>query len=355
MGTALSQLHYSPSFIHRCLPAHIFVSFFHSLLTLKTLLLTISQTMAFSNQPVLVFGPTGAVGCSAAVEARRRGAHVYLAMRDTSKSIRGLGDESEGYTRIQADLADPDSLTNAVKQSGAESAFVYTLHGSPDYMVASFKALASAGIIYVVLLSSVSVKGLAREEENMQDYIRKVHAMTELSVEDAGIVCASIRPAYFSSNVFQYLMGIRKGEVDVLYPDVQMDYIVPSDIGTACGTILCDKRCQIPDEGTKGKTVYLCGPKLVSQRDAFGIISEAINREIKVNSIAEDEWYEKMSKVMPKPVLESIANGIRKIHESGDKFSWALWDEGSTNLRKYIGGEPQQFKLWVEEHKADML
>jgi uncharacterized protein YbjT (DUF2867 family) len=311
--------------------------------------------MAFGDQSVIVFGPTGAVGCSAAVEARRRGAHVYLAMRDTSKSIRGLGDESEGYTRIHADLADPTSLTNAVKQSGAESAFVYTLHNSPDYMAASFKALASAGITYVVLLSSITVKGSAREEENMQDFIRKVHAMTEVSVEDAGIVCASIRPAYFSSNVFQYLTGIKQGKVDILYPDVKMDYIVPSDIGTACGAILVDKKYQMPDEGSKGKTVYLCGPKLMSQHEAFGIVSEAINREIKVNNIAENEWYEKMSKVMPKPVLDSIANGLRKTHESGDSFPWAMWEEGSANLRKYISGKPQEFRQWVEEHKASML
>lgn len=310
--------------------------------------------MATSNQPVLVFGPTGAVGCSAAIEARKRGAHVYLAMRDSSKIIHGLGDNTEGYTRIQADLSNPDSLTHAVKQSGAKSAFVYTLFGSSDYMAASFKALASAGITYVVLLSSVSVKGVARDERNMQDFLSKVHAMTEVSAEDAGITCASIRPAYFSSNVFQYLAGIKKGEVDILYPDVQMDYIVPSDIGTACGAILVEKDFQKPDEGQTGKAVYLCGPQLISQRDAMGVVSKAIGQEIKVNDVAEDAWYEAMTKVMPKPVLESLAKAMRSNHESAGNFAWTSWEDGSANLKKYIGGEPEKFKDWVEKNKAGL-
>lgn len=69
--------------------------------------------MASSDQTVLVFGPTGTVRCTAAIEARRFGAHVWLAMRDTNKPIKGLSEsdlESERYTRVQADLTKPDTL-----------------------------------------------------------------------------------------------------------------------------------------------------------------------------------------------------------------------------------------------------
>lgn len=37
-------------------------------------------------QTVLVFGPIGTVGSAAVVEAHRRGAHVWLVMRDTGKA-----------------------------------------------------------------------------------------------------------------------------------------------------------------------------------------------------------------------------------------------------------------------------
>src|SRR5690242_4097198 len=73
-------------------------------------------TMTASKQTVLVFGPTGAVGCAAAIEAHRRGAHVWLAMRDTSKKIDGLSEsdlESERFSRVQADLDKPDTLKRA--------------------------------------------------------------------------------------------------------------------------------------------------------------------------------------------------------------------------------------------------
>ena len=54
---------------------------------------------------VIVFGASGAVGSAAAIEARKRGAKVWLAMRDTSKTIQQLDEEEEkgGYERVQAD------------------------------------------------------------------------------------------------------------------------------------------------------------------------------------------------------------------------------------------------------------
>ena len=72
-----------------------------------------------NDQTVLVFGPTGAVGCTATIETHRRGARgalVGLAVRDMEKSIRGLSDydlTSERYQRIQADLSKPDALKQA--------------------------------------------------------------------------------------------------------------------------------------------------------------------------------------------------------------------------------------------------
>lgn len=55
---------------------------------------------------VLVFGASGSVGSAAAIEANKRGAKVWLALRDTSKPVKQLSEEDEkkgGYERIQAD------------------------------------------------------------------------------------------------------------------------------------------------------------------------------------------------------------------------------------------------------------
>jgi uncharacterized protein YbjT (DUF2867 family) len=142
--------------------------------------------MAPSEEKVLVFGPTGAVGSAAALEAHRRGANVFLAMRDTKKPIEGL-DDSEGYMRIQADLSDPETVRKAIEVSGAKIAFVYMIHASKDSMASTFRTMKEAGIHYVVLLSSFTIKGAPEDETNMVNYIPRAHALTEIALRDSGI------------------------------------------------------------------------------------------------------------------------------------------------------------------------
>lgn len=144
------------------------------------------NTMVSSGEKVLVFGPTGAVGSTAALEAHRRGANVFLAMRDPKKPIKGL-DDSEGYTRIQADLSDPETVTKAIETSGAKTVFVYMIHESKDNMASTFRTMKDAGIQHVVLLSSFTIKGAPEEEANMVNYIPRVHAQTEIALRDSGI------------------------------------------------------------------------------------------------------------------------------------------------------------------------
>jgi hypothetical protein len=179
--------------------------------------------MASSRPNVIVFGASGAVGCAASREAHRRGASVWLAMRDTSKSISGLDSSEPGYTRIQADLSDPLSVARAIQQSSATVAFVYTIFASQDHMASTFATLKSAGIVYVVLLSSFSVRGAAHEAANMGNFIARVHAKAEVALGEAKIAFAAIRPAYFNSNVFWNREDIKNGEAGLLYPEVRFD------------------------------------------------------------------------------------------------------------------------------------
>ncbi|KAF2821224.1 NAD(P)-binding protein, partial [Ophiobolus disseminans] len=180
---------------------------------------------------ILIFGPTGAVGRAAAIEAHRRGAHIWLAMRDTSKAIPGLDDSDPRYTRLYADLSEPSTVRSAVEESGATSAFVYTLFSSPDAMASSFAALKAGGITYVVLLSSFLVQGLASDEKNMQSFLPRVHSSTESALYVSAIPYAALRPWYFNSNVLWYTAGIKNSAVDLLYPELKHDYLAPSDIG----------------------------------------------------------------------------------------------------------------------------
>ncbi|KAF9693324.1 hypothetical protein EKO04_008619 [Ascochyta lentis] len=305
--------------------------------------------MTSQDPPVLIFGPAGAVGCAAAIEAHRRGAHVWLAMRDPSKSIKGLSEsdlDSKNYTSVQADLSRPDTVKLAVQQSGATSAFVYTIFDTADNMRSTFDALKEAGITHVVLLSSYSVKGPAEDEANMRDLIQRVHAKTEVALKESGIPFTAVRPRYFTSNLFWHLEEIRQGTVQLLYPDIKFDYISPTDIGTVCGALLSE-----PHRRTEGnRFVRLCGPELHTQREAMNIIGRTLGRKIEIQEIDEDAWYEKQLKHMPRPVIDSVTNGMRASNDGHD--SYPDYAEVAANISKYAEREPTKLAEWLEANKT---
>jgi uncharacterized protein YbjT (DUF2867 family) len=309
--------------------------------------------MTSSSPKVIVFGAAGAVGSGASLEARRRGASVWLAMRDTNKPIPNIDSSAPGYTRIQADLSDPSSLTRAVHQSSATAAFVYTVFSSQDHMASAFSALKSAGITYVVLLSSFTVRGAAHEEANLFDHISAIHAKAEVALEASGLAYAAVRPAYFSTNLYWNKFEIKNGEAELLYPEIKYDFIAPEDIGTACGAILAEPRFQIPDAGKeRSKIVNLCGPQIMSQRRAHEVMAQTLKREIKVKELTEEEWKAKVS-YMPKSATDALLKGMRKSHEGYDLYAGGFWEEAKANLEKYKEGEAMGFAEWVEKHREE--
>jgi uncharacterized protein YbjT (DUF2867 family) len=297
--------------------------------------------MAGTDKNVLVFGPTGGIGRVAALEAHKRGAHVWLAMRDTSKSIPGTEEDAKGFTRVSADLTKPETLEDAVKKSGASSAFVYTMFESSDSMKASFEALKSAGITYIVIISSYSVQGSATND--FEDAIPRVHAQAEVALEKSGISFTAVRPAYFNTNLLWAKNEFQKGELEILGPDVEFDFIAPENIGTVAGALLV--------KGEATKPIYLCGPKLYSLKDAHELAAKILGIKLNVKEIGEERWYETHT-FFPKPVADSIVNSLTKNAMSYPK---ELYEEAVNNIRTYGGIEPTTLEDWVESHKAEFL
>jgi uncharacterized protein YbjT (DUF2867 family) len=298
--------------------------------------------------PVFVFGPTGAVGSAAAIEAHRRGAKVYLAMRDTKKELKDIEEKGNGdsYVRVQADLAKPETIKRAVETSGAKTAFVYVVHETQDGMRSSFEALKEAGITYIVLLSSYKVEDPLSSEANQKDIIGAFHAKAEAALKETGISYIAVRPAYFSSNILWNLKDIKKGEVELLYPNVRFDYLAPSDIGTVCGALLVESRFQ----KEAGQSFYLCGPQLLTQREAHAVIGKALGKEIQVKEIDEEKWYKNLE-YMPKPVLDTLARGMRESNSGRDSYA-KIYNEAVQNLRKYAEHEPTKLEDWVKENRG---
>jgi uncharacterized protein YbjT (DUF2867 family) len=297
---------------------------------------------------VIVFGPTGQVGSATALAAKEKGAEVFLAMRNTSKPTPRI---DSSFPKIQADLSKPDTIREAVTKTGAKYAFVYLIFGNNDGMKSAIEALKSAGIEYVVFLSSYSIQADDLKSVPPSDIIPYAHAQVELNLEEVfgpqGYV--TVRPAYFASNtVMHWKKGVQDGDVKTLLPDMKWDWIVPEDIGRVCGAILAGG----PKAADGHKIIFLCGPELRTQRDVVGAMGKGLGRELKITEINEQEYIDMFVKQgLPPPLANHLVQGMKKQHEEG--YAEGRYQEAVSNIEKYGGSKPSTFEEWLAENKGD--
>ena len=298
---------------------------------------------------VIVFGPTGNIASVAACTAQEKGAKVFLAMRDPQKSIPGLSAERErqgGFERVQADLTKPDTVATAVKTSGAKRAFIYVAHGSPDHMKSALTALKSAGIEFVVFLSSYTITRELRDVPP-SDLISYLHAQVELNLDEVfgSDNYVAVRPGGFATNTLRFRDSINSGDVRLYGGDSKFDFITPTDMGRVSGTILVDG----PRNGQR--KVYLYGPQLLSQKSAIEVIAKVLGKSIMITGISEDEGLEQYVKEgLPKPVAEYL---IGKLKNNPDgATSRPFYETGVENVHLYTGKPALAFEEWVAANKA---
>ena len=305
-----------------------------------------------SSHKVIVFGPTGAVGSSAARTAEELGAKVVLAMRDTKKSIPGLNAEKEKqghFERVYADLTKPDTVRDAVKITRAKHAFIYCAHGTPDHMESAIEALKAAGIDLVVFLSSFTVRGDLKAIQP-SEIIPYVHAQVEINLREIfgtdGFV--AVRPGSFASNTIQFKAGLEKGEVKIHGPDAKVDCIVPEDIGRVCGRVLAKG----PQDDQKA--IYLYGPELLSQTESVKVLAKVLGKDPKIEIADEQEAYKMFveERGVPVPVAKyMIRQAGKTVTEQSQVFGYPITEEQLSNVQKYSGRKGTTFEEWVEQNK----
>jgi uncharacterized protein YbjT (DUF2867 family) len=315
-----------------------------------------------SNNKVLVFGPTGNVGSTAALTAQQLGAKVYLAMRDTTKPVPNLTTAQEqelGLERVHADLTQPETVTKAVAQAGGDikAAFLYLAYGSPDHMRATAEALKAAGVAFVVFLSSGSVQSVDLRAVQPTDWGAWLHAQVELVLgevfgEQRGF--AAVRPCYFASNILLYLKNIAAGETArVVYPDAKFDFIVTEDIGRVCGNLLA----RGPDALRDGSNVvFLAGPQLISQEAVLQLFGKALGKEVKVEGFEDEEEMvrfvtEKFG--VPEVGARQLVDSFRGTRDGTPLFrEEGAYEKAVANIEKYGGKPATTVQQWVEATSA---
>lgn len=311
--------------------------------------------MAARYDNVIVFGPTGAVGGSAALEASKRGAKVWLAMRDTSKTIEEIPtkvEKSGKFERVQADLVDPDSVAAAVKKSGAKAAYIYLIFASPDHMRGSLQAMKDTGIEYVVFLSSVTVtEGKDLRSYSPELFIGYSHAQVELALEEIGLPhVTALRPGLFASNHFNTTIdkSAKPPKAVITYEDTLMDNIAPGDIGAVGGAVLVER----PSNGKE--VIFLCGPELSALKNIWAIIKRVTGRDdIDTTPVDPEEWLAVMSRHTPLPVAKELLHMYDEGRDPEAILPRAAFQQAVANIKKFSGREPTKFEDYVAAHKAE--
>lgn len=308
----------------------------------------------------IVFGATGGVGSAAAQFAKEGGANVFLAVRDLAKPLPNLTLEQEkaqGFTRVQADLTDPESLREAVTATKATRAFIYLAFAAENFMRAGLEALKAAGIEFVVFLSTSGLLGDPRDALPEVSPIFFLHGQVELNIADIfgkeGFV--AVRPAFFASNSLWWKEMVRDGDVRIPYPQAKFDNISPKDIGRVAAAALVKGPSILPTLVEKHNAITLFGPRLVPMEEQAAIIGRVLGKEVKVTTVSEEETIRIVSRIVPEAIAREVIPQakVRAGLEEDDGF----YDEerfavGSANVERFGGRRPTEFAEWVEENKA---
>ncbi|KIY03455.1 uncharacterized protein Z520_00146 [Fonsecaea multimorphosa CBS 102226] len=313
-----------------------------------------------STTSVIIFGPTGNVGSATTLAAHGQGARVFLAMRNPEKAIPGFTPEQErdaGFERVYADLTKPETVQDAVAKTGAKYAFIYVVR-SPDHMKASIVALKSAGVEFVVFLSSYTVPdNLSVETISPSNFIAWGHGQVELNLDQVfgsdGYV--AVRPGSFATNSLRWRKMVEDGEVKIAYPEAPFDWISPGDIGRVCGAVIA-KGPQAVD-GTAGrKVIRLCGPEIMSQAAAADTIGRVLGKDLKVTRLNEQEGVDFFVQTanVPEPAARQLISMLKERAEEGKSGAelYESYEEAVANILKYGGRPPTRFHEWVEENKS---
>lgn len=310
-----------------------------------------------SSPKVIVFGPTGAVGSAAAITASELGAHVVLAMRDTSKSIPGLSaaQEKQGkFSRVSADLGKPETVLEAIKSTGAKHAFFYLNFKSPDSMKSTIEAMKTGGIVLPVFLSSFSVLGDLKAIQP-SEIIPFMHAQVELNLDEifGDKAYVALRPGSFASNSADYKATIEKGDVKVIGPDAMVDCIVPEDIGRVGGTVLAKG---LPEDGER--KLYLLGPELLTVKETVKILAKVLGKDPKIEA-ADKETATKMiveGRGLPAAFAEYMIRQSEAVNPGHDEvFGYSINRAQMGNVEKYSGKKSTGFEEWAERNKGKFV
>ncbi|MFI0410309.1 NAD(P)H-binding protein [Actinomadura sp. 3N508] len=231
---------------------------------------------------IVVTTPTGQVGSRVVRLLLQAGVRPRVLVRDPARldaAIRERVDVRRG------DMTDAAFVREAT--SGARTVFWVdpTPHSSEDPIETSdrtadplIEAAQAGDVARVVLLSSVGAE--KRHGAGHIDGLARIEERLDATAADT----LHLRCAYFFTNLFMDLDGLAAGVLSTPFrPDVPMAWVDPRDIGDVVAARLLN-------DDWKGHEVQAVhGPEDLSFQQVAAILSEVLDRTIRVEAVGEDD------------------------------------------------------------------
>ncbi|MEV5839127.1 NAD(P)H-binding protein [Nocardia sp. NPDC052112] len=274
----------------------------------------------------VVFGARGNVG-----------RHVVAGLISSGEQVRATSREPAaaafppGAEVVAADLEQPETLPAALE--GAQRVFLYAKPEGIDGFVAAAEA---AGVRQVVFLSS----GAVLNSDASSNPIALMHSVIESAIERSELAWTFIRPGMFATNALWWWQhSIRnEGVVRMPYPDSRTAPIHEKDMAALAVTALTE-----PGHESQAYTVW--GPESLTLREQVRHIGTAIDREITVEVISDEQARVELGKTMPQIGVEAVM--------AGWKAGVTTPPQISTIIEKITARPPHTFAQWATDHASD--
>jgi uncharacterized protein YbjT (DUF2867 family) len=279
---------------------------------------------------ILVIGATGTIGTMVCELLKAENADFKALVRNEEKAKIFV---SKGIKTVKGDLADLDSLRNAMQD--VRKIFMLSVT-SPDIPILQGNAARVAkehGINHIV---KISVRGAAVDAEFN---IGRFHGQAEKEIRDLGIPFTFLRPHSFLQNLFFDRQTIV--EENAIYSsmaDGKIPMIDARDIAEVAVKSLLQN-------GYEGKSYILTGPEAISYYDIVTELSKILDRKINyITQTAEEGHKVMLSSGMPDWLVDDMTL-LNKIYGANKAA------EVSPAVEQILGRKPIALKKFIKDYK----
>ncbi|MFF5566947.1 NAD(P)H-binding protein [Streptomyces sp. NPDC012623] len=276
---------------------------------------------------ILLTGVTGTVGRLVA-QRLRTGERVRLLARDPGRLTAPAG---PGTEIVGADLADPSALATAL--TGVRAALLVTCDPlAPAHDEHFVGAARRAGVRHVVKLSALAVA-----EPDATDLITRWQRDNEALLRASGLAWTLLRPRAFMSNTLGWARSIREEAVVRVLGGASPHAVVdPGDIADTA------VRC-LTEPGHEGRVHPLTGPAAISAADQLAVLSDVLQRPLRLAELTRDQALRGLLARYPSPVAEALL-------ESAVRGGSGAKARVEPTVQRLLGRPATGYRAWAADH-----